>query len=209
MNIETEIKFRLQNFERIENIYASLSDSFILYPYDKSMLYDIYYDTENFDLLKSGYSYRVRNKRNRSLNFKTKGEVIYGLLSRIEYRDEIDYGIQNDSVLNFNCQTNAIARKIFPSVLQKKITLCSYRTSFILYYKSANDVKKFGVCSFDQFFEKNIKKKYYEVEIESCDERLSSDLFNSFMTIKSKFDFLGIPNITSNKYSTLMKDIGI
>ena len=213
VSVETEMKFSLKNFNNIKEIYNLLSDTFIVHPYDKTMLYDIYYDSERFDLLKNGYTYRIRNKRNRSINFKTKGEVICGLLSRFEYRDAVDKKSSLDEILEMNCETNTMVKNVFAlqgrTDLVKKVILCSYRTSFLMYYKDGNDIKKFGVCSFDKYFEKNEKKVHYEIEIESCDEELSSHLFMGFIMIKEKFDLLGLKNSSANKYSVLMKDLGV
>ena len=213
VSVETEMKFSLENFNNIKEIHNLLCDTFIVYPYDKTMLYDIYYDSENFDLLKNGYTYRIRNKRNRSINFKTKGEVICGLLSRFEYRDAVDKKSSLDEILKMNCETNTMVKNVFALQgqmnLAKKVILCSYRTSFLIYYKDGNDIKKFGVCSFDKFFEENKKKVHYEIEIESCDEELSSHLFMGFTMIKERFDLLGLKNSTANKYSVLMEDMGV
>ena len=170
-NVETEIKFPVKDFYKIKEIYDVLANMFIVYPYDKTMLYDIYFDTKSFDLLKSGCSYRVRNKRNRSINFKTKGQVIHGILSRFEYRDPVENKLSLDEILSIKCETNDMVKAVFDlydeTLLEKKIILCSYRTSYLLYYKDGNDVKKFAVCSFDKFFDTSRKEPYYEIEIES------------------------------------------
>ena len=214
--IESELKLFVPNDFSFKKIYNYLTGKYSVSPYDHSIVYDTYYDTENMHLYKNGCSFRFRRKRNASLNFKTKGYKYENIWSRREYRDEININAVNkNDVLRIYNKTNEIVKNYlnvsgFDS-LHDFCTIVSKRTSYLLKTKYVDETLKsdiIGVCTFDIFYNlDNPTKQHKEVEIEICNDLVSPYIFLDIIST-GKGLCIKYPLCESHysKYETIMKD---
>lgn len=214
--IESELKLIVPNDFSFKKIYSYLTDRYSVSPYDFSIVYDTYFDTEDMDLYKNGCSFRLRKKRNASLNFKTKGYKYENIWSRREYRDVVNINsINNIDALRIYNKTNEVVKKYIKerdlSVLHDSCTIVSKRISYLIKTNHTDETLKpdiIGICTFDIFYNlDNPINQHREIEIEICNDLISPYVFFEIISVgKALCTMYPLRESNSSKYETIMKE---
>lgn len=213
--IECELKMQVTDDIHFSEIYSYFHDKYDICPYDRSVVCDTYYDTEDLYLYNNGCCFRLRQKRNSSVNFKTKGIKYKSIWSRREFRDKVRKKDVDKRVLDINNTTVSVVKNYLTTNnldnLSNVCSILSRRTSYLLkskYVDETGNADIFGVCIFDTFtdFDSPVKQ-YKELEIEICNPLIAPYIFDELINIGKELclKFL-LCESEFSKYKIIMRD---
>lgn len=213
--MECELKMLIPDDVPFNKLYCYFNDRYDMCPYDRSVVCDIYYDTGDLHLYNNDCCFRLRQKRNSSMNFKTKGIKYKGIWSRREYRDKVRKKDVSKDILDIHTTAVTALRNYLTTDnldnFSNTCTILSRRTSYLLKSKCVDETGKadvFGVCIFDTFTDFDFPvKQYKELEIEICNSLITPYIFDELINIGKELCLKYLLRESEfSKYKIIMKD---
>lgn len=212
MNVEREIKIKLDNFERCKNrILKVLGSNFNVLSDNNYSKVDYYFDTENFDFKNSDISYRFQYDKNiANINFKLPIDSKEEYVIRNEYKSKF-YARTMDEILSKKCYANIHLSHYLHSIgldideIAETLLIKSVRNVYFVYLDDTISPESLiGILFFD-----DLKAKKNNGKTEICFSMCEFEFYDSFLTIdkikaqrKVEDIFLSFGLLTkSNKYT--------